>query len=68
MQHPNICTVYEIDEVDGSTFIAMAYLEGEELTKRIEKGPLSVERLASRTYTNRSFRSDRTCRGYTSAI
>ena len=45
LQHPNICTVYEIDEVDGRTFIAMAYLEGDELTKRIEKGPLSVERL-----------------------
>ena len=45
LQHPNICTVYEIDEVDGRTFIATAYLEGEELTKRIEKGPLSVERL-----------------------
>ena len=45
LQHPNICTVHEIDEVDGRTFIAMAYLQGEELTKRIEKGPLSVERL-----------------------
>ena len=45
LQHPNICTVYEIDEADGRTFIAMAYLEGEELTKHIEKGPLSVERL-----------------------
>ena len=45
LQHPNICTVYEIDEVDGRTFIATAYLEGEELTKRIEKGPLSVGRL-----------------------
>ncbi len=45
LQHPNICTVYEIDEVDGRTFIAMAYLEGDELTKRIVKGPLSLERL-----------------------
>ena len=45
LQHPNICTVHEIDEVDGRTFIAMAYLEGDELTKSIEKGPLGVERL-----------------------
>ncbi len=45
LQHPNICPVYEIDEVDGRMFIAMAFLEGEELTKRIEAGPLSMERL-----------------------
>ena len=45
LQHPNICTVYEIDEADGQTFIAMACLEGDELTKSIDKGPLSVERL-----------------------
>ena len=45
LQHPNICTVYEIDEADGRMFIAMAYLEGDELTERIQKGPLSVERL-----------------------
>ena len=45
LQHPNICTVYEIDEADGQTFIAMACLEGDELTKSIEKGPLSMERL-----------------------
>ena len=45
LQHPNICTVYEIDEVDGQLFIAMAYLEGRELVKEIEDGPLGVDRL-----------------------
>ena len=45
LQHPNICTVYEIDEADGYTFIVMAYLEGEDLRKHIEKGPLSLDRL-----------------------
>ena len=45
LQHPNICTVYEIDEVDGQTFIAMAYLDGKELSQEIESGPLKVERL-----------------------
>ena len=28
LDHPNICTVYEIDEADGQTFLAMPYLEG----------------------------------------
>ena len=45
LQHPNICTVHEIDEADGRMFIAMAYLEGDDLTKGIERGRLSVERL-----------------------
>ena len=45
LQHPNICTVYEIDEVDGQTFIAMAYLEGRELTAVIGEGPLDIDRL-----------------------
>ena len=45
LQHPNICTIHEIDEADGYTFIVMAYLEGEELRKHIEKGPLNLDRL-----------------------
>ena len=42
LDHPNICTVYEIAEVDGKTFIAMAFLEGESLEEHIAKGPLSL--------------------------
>ena len=43
LDHPNICTVYEIAEVDGKTFIAMAFLKGETLEDRIAKGPLSLK-------------------------
>jgi Tol biopolymer transport system component/predicted Ser/Thr protein kinase len=42
LNHPNICTVYEIDEVEGKTFISMAFIEGEALDKTIEGGPLKL--------------------------
>ncbi|MDX1740063.1 MAG: protein kinase, partial [Rhodothermales bacterium] len=31
LTHPNICTIYDADEVDGTAFIAMEYIEGETL-------------------------------------
>ena len=43
LHHPNVCPVHEIDEVDGKTFLAMAFLEGESLEDRIAKGPLSIK-------------------------
>jgi serine/threonine protein kinase/Tfp pilus assembly protein PilF len=43
LDHPNICTIYEINEAEGQTFIAMAYVEGENLQKRIESGPLKID-------------------------
>ena len=42
LNHPNICTVHEIAEENGRTFIAMAFLEGEPLEKKIEAGPLKL--------------------------
>jgi Tol biopolymer transport system component/predicted Ser/Thr protein kinase len=43
LNHPNICTVHQIDEFEGKTFIAMAFLEGEGLDKKIEAGPLKLK-------------------------
>ena len=43
LNHPNVCTVHEIDEAEGKTFIAMALIEGESLDKKIELGPLKLE-------------------------
>ncbi len=43
LDHPNICTVHEIDEAEGKTFIAMAYLDGESLKEKIQAGPLKLE-------------------------
>ncbi len=44
LDHPNICTVYEIDEVEGQTFLSMAFLEGDALDRIVEKGPLPLDR------------------------
>ena len=44
LDHPNICTVYEIDEAEEKTFISMAYIEGQSLKKRIEQGSLELEK------------------------
>ena len=42
LDHPNICTVYEIDDVDGETFISMAYVDGESLKHQILRGPMDL--------------------------
>jgi serine/threonine-protein kinase len=44
LDHPNICSVYEIDETpDGRTFISMAFYDGETLDQRLARGPLPVD-------------------------
>jgi predicted Ser/Thr protein kinase len=43
LDHPQICTVYEFDEAEEKTFISMAYIEGQNLKKKIESGPLEFE-------------------------
>ena len=42
LNHPGICTVYEIDQHEGQHFIAMELLEGETLADRIRKGPFEM--------------------------
>ena len=43
LDHPNICPVHEIDEADGQTFLAMAYLEGRTLKDKIAERPLKLD-------------------------
>ncbi|MFZ2054632.1 MAG: protein kinase [Candidatus Aminicenantales bacterium] len=43
LDHPNICTVYEIDEAEGRMFISMAFVEGESLKTRLDRGLLKID-------------------------
>jgi serine/threonine protein kinase/tetratricopeptide (TPR) repeat protein len=45
LNHPNICTIYDIDQSEGRHFIAMEYLEGQTLKQRILGKPLQIDEI-----------------------
>ena len=47
LNHPNICTIHDIDEQNGQTFIAMEYLQGATLRQHIAQNALKLETLVA---------------------
>jgi serine/threonine protein kinase len=45
LNHPNICTIYDIDQFEGQHFIAMEYLEGKTVKQRILGKPLQIDEI-----------------------
>ncbi len=43
LDHENICTIHEIDEVDGHTFMAMAFIEGRTIKQMVLERPLPID-------------------------
>ena len=44
LNHPHICTLYDVGEHDGVDFIVMEYIEGEMLAERLKRGALSLDK------------------------
>jgi len=44
LNHPNICTLYDVGEQDGIDYLVMEYIEGETLAERLKKGALPLDK------------------------
>src|SRR5262245_55418172 len=43
LNHPHICTLYDVGKVDDADFLVMEYIEGETLASRLTRGPMPFE-------------------------
>src|SRR5438552_15517235 len=42
LNHPNICTLYDVGRTDGTDYLVVEYLDGQTLAARLQKGPLPL--------------------------
>src|SRR5262249_5488420 len=42
LDHPHVCTLYDVGEYQGASFLVMQYLEGETVADRVKKGPVPI--------------------------
>jgi len=45
LNHPNICTLFDVGRQDGSQFLVMELIEGESLVDRLQKGPMGMDQV-----------------------
>src|SRR5262245_62159969 len=43
LDHPHICSIYDVGDIDGMCFLVMPYLEGQTVAALIERGPLTID-------------------------
>lgn len=48
LNHPNICTLYDVGQENGIDYLVMEFLEGQTLSERLIKGPLPLEQMLTR--------------------
>jgi serine/threonine protein kinase len=47
LNHPHICTLYDVGQEDGIDFLVMEYIEGKTLSERLKEGPMEIEEILS---------------------